>query len=85
VLGQNSGWENSRSYGDAINASNYRVSWKFARSLADLEPEEHILDVERLLDLALLMQRRSGDAILAMGRYTIPIPLVHGMQLIVYP
>jgi hypothetical protein len=85
VLGQDSRKETSRSYGDAIDASNYRVRWHFAKSQADLAPDEHVLNVEKLLDLALLMQQRSGEAILTMGSYATPVPLVHGIQLIMYP
>lgn len=85
VIGQDSRNHNSQSYGDAIDASNCRVRWRFVRSHADLSSEEHILDVARLLDLALLLQRRRGDAIITMGRCAPPIPLVHGMQLIMYP
>ena len=85
VLGQVSRKDTSQSYGDAIVASNYRVKWKFARSLSDLGPDEQVLDVERLLDLALLMQRRSGEAILTMGQCATPVPLAHGIQQIMYP
>jgi hypothetical protein len=82
---QDSRKETSRSYGDAIDSSNHRVRWKFVSSHAKLAQDEHILDVARLLDFALLMQGRSGDAILTMGRCATPVPLIHGIQLIMYP
>src|SRR2546423_225429 len=85
VLGQVSHRKSSRSYADAVDASDHRVKWKFARSPADLAPHEHILDVERLLYLASLIQTRSGDAVLAVGRCPSPTPLVHGIQQIIYP
>ena len=85
VLGQNSGKDTSRSWGDAFDPSNYRVRWKFARSRADLASDDHVLDVERLLDLALLIQRRSGEVVLTVDRYSTPVPLVHGIHRIMYP
>ena len=85
VLGQHSGKKSFRSYGDAIDPSNYRVSWKFARSWTDLGPDDHMLDVERLLDLALLIQRRNGKALLTVDRCPTPVPLVLGIRQIMYP
>lgn len=79
VPGQNLRKETNRSFGDAIDVSNHRVRWRFARSQADLAPDEHLLDVERLLDLALLMQGGSGEMILGMGRQDTPVPLVRGI------
>ena len=85
VLGQNSGKDNSRSWGDAFDPSNYRVRWRFATSRTDLAPIDHALDVERLLDLALLIQRRSGQPILMVDRHSTPVPLVRGIHRIIYP
>jgi hypothetical protein len=85
VIGQDSRKQNSRSYGDGIDVSNCRVRWRFVRSHADLSQGENVLDIARLLDLALLLQRRSGEAIIMTGGCTAPIPLLHGMQLIMYP
>ena len=47
--------------------------WKFTRSPTDLASNEHIVDIEKLLELALLIKRRSGDAILTMGRHATPV------------
>src|SRR6266516_5692542 len=74
VIGQDSRMQNSQSYGDAIDVSKYRVRWRFVGSYADLSSDENILDVARLLDSALLLQRRSGEATITMGRSTLLDP-----------
>jgi hypothetical protein len=85
VLGQISSRGNARSYGDAVDPSNDRVRWRFVRSLADLAVDEHPVDVERLLELSLLIKRHSVEAIFTMGDFVIPVPLLRGIQHIMYP
>jgi hypothetical protein len=57
----------------------------FSRSLADLVPDEEIVDIEKLLDLALLTKQCCGAAILTMGRHGTPVHLVHGIEQTMYP
>ena len=84
MLGKDSRKENCRSYEDAIDASNYWVRWKFTRSPADLSSNEHIVDIEKLLELALLI----NDALaMQSSRWVgmLLLYLVYGMEQIMYP
>ncbi len=83
VLGQDSR-EDPRSWADAIDASNNRVKWRFVRSSADLTSDEHVVDIEQLLDLVPVVFQSSIES-LATRVGTMPEPLLNGVKAIMYP
>ena len=83
VLGQDSR-EDPRSWGDAIDASNNRVKWRFVRSRADLKANEYEADFEQLLYLASVILQSSTES-LATRVGIMPEPLLTGLRAIMYP
>ena len=76
--------EDRRSWADAIDASNNHVKWRFVRSSADLTPDEKVVEVERLLDLAPIILQCSTET-LATRIGMMPEPLLNGVKAIMYP